>query len=159
MCLLWLDLGPGVLHADVLSNSVCREALGLTADQLCTGLWWQRLMTTSSGISIYPPLPDLNPYFGFSPGTDASSIRLKVPLEIAKQQHLKSSVGAMDSESSNRLETWSWHKMMSVGHLQTVCLLFYCFVSGILYSIYSPDAYPTENAEISMRALCYLVGL
>lgn len=32
------DIGPGVLHADVLSNSVCREGLGLKTDKLFTGL-------------------------------------------------------------------------------------------------------------------------
>lgn len=31
------DLGPGVLHADVLSDSVRGEARGLTADQLAPG--------------------------------------------------------------------------------------------------------------------------
>lgn len=36
------DIGPGVLHADVLSNSACREGLGLKTDQLFTGLWWKR---------------------------------------------------------------------------------------------------------------------
>lgn len=53
--LLLSDLGPGVLHADVLSNTVRREALGLTADQLCTGLWWEGLWQPPRGSQFTLP--------------------------------------------------------------------------------------------------------
>lgn len=45
-----------------------------------------RLITISSGISIYPPKPDPNSFFGFSPGMDAWGIRLQIPLKIPKNQ-------------------------------------------------------------------------
>lgn len=54
--LLLSDLGPGVLPADVLSNSVRWEALGLTTYQLFTCLWWEDSSQTLLG-SQYAPQP------------------------------------------------------------------------------------------------------
>lgn len=78
LLLLKSDLGPGLLHADVLSDPLCREAIGLTVVYWAVLVWSHSLIEAS----------ELQPRLGLTP-TRSETQQTTSTFHLWPQQHLK----------------------------------------------------------------------